>query len=195
MLTVTEWAERRAAQSLWHCRCDCGKMTIAYYCSLISGNTKSCGCLRGESHGRSDRGEAVRDPTYRAWCHAKERCYSPTVRNWHNYGGRGIQMSDEWRNSFSAFLCDMGDKPPGLTLDRIDVNGNYCKANCRWATWKEQANNTRKTIVLIFPSGERLTFNSAASIYGFNRGTIANKYQKIGHDATVSWLLRFRRKI
>lgn len=146
LLTVVSWAERRGSQSLWNCRCDCGQMTVVYYCALISGNTKSCGCLRGEHHGESygeNRNRRV-SREYKAWSHAKARCYNPRDAKYKHYGGRGIRMCDEWRDSFLAFLKYMGRRPPKTSLDRINVHGDYEPGNCRWATAKQQSNNQQR---------------------------------------------------
>lgn len=83
---------------------------------------------------------------YNAWKSAKRRCYVPTAKGFHNYGGRGLVLCDRWVNDFDAFLEDMGSCPPGLTLERVDVNGNYEPFNCVWASWEDQHKNKRPRI-------------------------------------------------
>ena len=83
---------------------------------------------------------------YRTWDGIIQRCTNPNAHQYHNYGGRGINICQRWRLSFLAFLEDMGDRPNGCSLDRIDNNGNYEPTNCRWATHKQQRSNTRESI-------------------------------------------------
>ncbi len=131
--------------SLWLCRCDCGTERAFVMSRLTIGETRSCGCLRqGRSRvRRSDSGAGLRSrPEYGPWCHMRGRCEKPEHKNYALYGGRGIRVCDRWQE-FANFLADMGDRPPGGTLDRIDVNGNYEPSNCRWATQKEQTRNKR----------------------------------------------------
>jgi hypothetical protein len=92
-------------------------------------------------HGHNRRN--YQSPTYYSWRGMKKRCLSPRHPHYHNYGGRGITICRRWIHSFSNFLQDMGERPKGRTLDRINTNRNYTPSNCRWATWKQQAANKR----------------------------------------------------
>jgi len=130
----------------WRCVCECGASSIATGKNLQSGNTKSCGCLQREARSKATQANVKHGmcgtPTYRTWASMLERCNSPKARGYENYGGRGIHVCERWKE-FDAFRTDMGDRPCGRTLDRIDVNGNYEPGNCRWATAKQQSRNTR----------------------------------------------------
>ena len=132
----------------WRCVCDCGLSSSVESSSLTRGVTSSCGCARSEAlAARSTTHGAKRGyretPEHKAWTHAKGRCLNPKDAKYPIYGGRGIRMCEEWRSDFAAFLAYMGNRPAGKTLDRINVNGHYEPGNCRWATPKEQAANTR----------------------------------------------------
>jgi hypothetical protein len=140
----------------WVCQCDCGNKAIVSGSALKSGNTRSCGCLKMEggregkiTHGQSD------SPTYKSWSDMKSRCSNPKRLDYSDYGGRGINVCDRWVDSFSLFLADMGFRPSGTTLDRLDVNGDYCPENCRWATAKQQQRNKRNTKHVIFRGGAK----------------------------------------
>lgn len=156
------------------CRCECGTEREVLVTNLQRGGSNSCGCARRETssqrmrvfnqdhnrspvmrehkrritaarnltHGSSKRGAET--PTYRTWKAMWARCTNPNVPHWKDYGGRGITICERWR-SFENFLADMGDRPEGRSIDRIDVNGNYEPSNCRWATALEQRHNRRDT--------------------------------------------------
>lgn len=105
-------------------------------------------------------------PLYGTWSSIKTRCFNKRCKKFKNYGGRGITMCDEWKLSFVAFCRDMGDKPPGTSIDRINNDGDYCKSNCRWATLVQQANNSRRNVKLKC-GGEVLTITQWRARLGF----------------------------
>lgn len=169
---------------MWRCTCDCGNSVEVRSGSLTSGNSTSCGCKQREhaatlggahpTHGHSRRGSL--SPEYRAWRAMKSRCYWPPFIEFQNYGGRGIVVCDRWRESFETFLADIGPRPgKGWSLDRIDVNGNYEPSNCRWATAKEQASNTRVNRNVQI-GGETMTVTEASRrLQIVPRGTTASR--------------------
>lgn len=148
-LTVLEKSSR---PSRWVCRCSCGETTETLGYRLKSGNAKSCGCYardraretltaRNFRHGHCVERQTS---TYRIWAGMIERCHKPSDPDFAGYGGRGIRVCEHWMD-FRRFLADMGERPPGLTLDRIDNDGNYEPGNCRWATRSQQNLNTRRS--------------------------------------------------
>jgi hypothetical protein len=106
-------------------------------------------------------------PEYRAWSAMLKRCYSPSTQYFEHYGGRGITACDEWRSDFSRFLADMGERPPGTTLDRKDNDKGYCKENCRWATRQEQGRNRRTNALLVY-RGETRCITEWAEVCGIS---------------------------
>ena len=132
-------------QRKWICQCECGGVTASTAGQLTGGGKISCGCYRREkSKQNATRHGLSKTREYKIFIAIHSRCYNKNVRCYKNYGGRGIVMSDEWRNDFTRFLADMGPRPsPDHQVDRIDVNGNYCADNCRWVPSADQAKNKR----------------------------------------------------
>lgn len=147
-LTVTSFSHIDPTNKgcVWLCICICGRKTKVRSGDLISGSIFGCGCMKRNNslkHGHSIN--FTESPTYRSWHAMISRCTNPKKDNYKDYGGRGIVVCKKWLK-FENFLKDMGERPIGKTLDRIDNDGNYCKSNCKWSTPKEQANNRRTNI-------------------------------------------------
>lgn len=156
LLVLGEGERNKQNIRRWSCRCDCGKIKNLKTFDLINGNVVSCGCYSREKftlmttrHGGASGGK--RTSEYQAWINAKKRCYYPKNKEFKNYGGRGIKMSSDWLNDYSKFISDMGQKPTSKhSLERIDVDGDYFKENCRWATMSEQNLNKRTNRIVSF---------------------------------------------
>lgn len=130
--------------------CDCGNKTLGDNYQVRTGLKKSCGCLRSKNISKGKKRHGHRPlhekctTEYNSWRGMLERCYNPKNISFKNYGGRGIEVCQSWRKSFADFLADMGEKPDKtMSIDRIDVNGNYEPSNCKWSTRLEQSANKR----------------------------------------------------
>jgi hypothetical protein len=172
-LLVVQRGENRGRHVTWRCQCDCGTERVACSVHLRRGDTQSCGCFAREvsaitgallltKHGHCRGGKP--SPEYHSWRAMTRRCYDQGHEHFKSYGGRGITVCDRWRfgqggkTGVECFFEDMGARPPGLTLDRIEVNANYDPGNCRWATPKTQARNKR------YGPGRKLTATRVARI-------------------------------
>lgn len=186
-LTVIEKGPKdKHGNVMWVCLCECGNQIMTRGISLKSGHTKSCGCYikdvqrerivkENTTHGLSY------SPLYRVYSHMKGRCFCTTNRDYKYYGERGITICDEWLNSFLSFYewaISNGYKK-GLTIDRINVNGNYEPDNCRWATRKEQTNNRRNSDLFTL-NNETHTLTEWAEMTGVKPGYLYYRIKKKG---------------
>lgn len=191
MLTILSEAPRHrkpsgAAVRMMHCRCDCGTEKTIRLSSLTEGTTVSCGCFHRQqakavlseaarTHGQS------RTPMYLVWNAMKDRCHNPKNKSYWRYGARGISVCQEWRDSFEAFAAYVGERPEGLTLDRYPNHaGNYEPGNVRWATYTQQARNTRRNHLHTM-NGETRCLAEWCEITG-ERWTTVKKRVAAGHD-------------
>jgi len=145
-LTVTAEAGRdNFGEVFWACRCACGEIRTIRSSALRTGKHKSCGCLKADKiRERSVTHNGSQTSEYRSYRAMLRRCYDPRHRAYPWYGGRGIKVHQLWREDFLVFFVDLGPRPEGWTLDRIDADRDYEPGNCRWAPWSVQATNKRR---------------------------------------------------
>lgn len=166
-------------RSYWICKCDCGKEVRIDAAGMVSGRSKSCGCLQIEitiargKHQESGKGKTTAE--YRAWCNMKTRCENPNTSHYKHYGGRGIVICERWASSFENFLSDMGRRPSSKhSVERIDTDKNYEPSNCKWGTDLEQSNNTRRNHFLEH-DGKILTISQWSVVTGYRSGAILSR--------------------
>lgn len=198
LVAISYQGSDKFRRAVWLCKCDCGKEKMVVYEGLKKGSTKSCGCLHDEvskkrmaefatKHGGS--GERL----YWVWYHMKERCEKERAYAYSDYGGRGIKVCPEWHD-YAAFRkwalengYDATAKSHYCTIDRIDVNGDYCPENCRWVDSEVQNNNRRDNVRYDF-QGQSKTIPQWAKEYGISKKTVYTRVYRgwsIGDALTV----------
>lgn len=178
---VEAYVNRQGARmQQYRCVCDCGSSGVYRSRLLRVGHTKSCGCLSREvagarlrTHGEASAARRRRE--YTVWAGMIARCENPKEESFRNYGARGISVCQKWRDSYEAFLSDMGRCPAGMSIERIDNDGNYEPGNCRWATKREQGRNTRVNLIVIY-RGREMPLVEACELSGVNYSKV---YQRI----------------
>lgn len=184
---------RERSQSLdeqWLCTCECGASVLANRLKLLKNPKYNCGCVfreelrqRMQKHGHTQRlihatgnPGVIASPTYQSWTAMKHRCLNPNHAAYHRYGGRGITICDEWL-SFECFLKDMGERPEGTSLERINNDASYCKSNCCWASTKQQTRN-RCNSRLYEAFGKSLTLPEWSAETGIHKSTLYHRFAK-----------------
>ncbi len=187
LTAIKEAGRTRRGQVLWLCRCDCGATVIVESGKLRKNTTKSCGCLKREIASQSMRklrtamslDNHSKSPLYRIWVEMQRRCYDEKSQSFKNYGGRGIEVCNEWQQSFSSFqawsLANGYSRE--LTIDRKDNDGDYCPENCRWVSRKVQANNNRRNRNISY-NGVTKTIAQWAEQTGMQWHTLYNRIDR-----------------
>lgn len=189
LLTVVGLADTETRKTYWVCRCDCGNMKTVRSDSLLCGAIKSCGCLKKKQDKvnlvKNHRHKMSGTRIYLEWQGMKARCYNKSDARYADWGGRGITVCDQWKNSFEAFYewaMENGYQKE-LSIDRIDNNGNYCPENCRWATPKEQSRNRRSNVNITIGNSTR-TLTEWCEIFHVDYANVSAKYRR-NRNATI----------
>lgn len=180
--TVLGRSDVETRKPFWDCMCVCGTAKRVCGANLRGGKTRSCGCQQAQlvsvskrANGHGAAGKIHPDKTYTSWIAMKWRCCNPNSTAYARYGGRGITVCDRWINSFENFLADMGPRPSQKhSIDRIDVDGHYEADNCRWATTKQQSENTSRSVRVEF-HGVSMILSDAIRLSGLPRYTVTSR--------------------
>lgn len=173
-------------KAMWLCRCDCGSEKPVLSAKLVTGETRSCGCATaGFIRKKNTKHGLAGSRPWSVYYNMLRRCYNPNTIGFHRYGGRGITVCDRWRDSFAAFLEDMGEPPEGMSLDRIDNDKGYSPENCRWATKKQQIDNSTRPKLITF-NGETRNISEWARKLGIGQPTLQERLQKWSVEEALS---------
>ena len=182
-LLVISFLERKNGRNYWLCRCCCGNEKTVRGDHLISGATHSCGCKKTKQiteMNKTNKKHGMRySRIYNIWCGIKDRCENSNYHNYNDYGGRGIKICEDWRRDFVKFYewAVKNGYKSDLTIDRINVNGDYCPENCRWVSMKVQENNKRNNRVLTY-KGRSQTITQWSEEIGINRETLYGRIRR-----------------
>ena len=180
-LSVLHLVPGPGSYSEWLVQCDCGKRKVVLGQSMVRGLTSSCGCLwRDLPRGRHGHAGGRRHRSYRIWAGMMDRCEWGGHPSYRNYGARGIRVAPEWHD-YEQFLKDMGSPPDGTSIDRIDNDGPYSRDNCRWATRRQQALNTSRTIRISI-GGQETTLVEFCESHGLSRSAVRSRAFRNGKD-------------
>lgn len=182
LIVLEECKERKDRRKVYKCICECGNIVNVIGKNLRNGNTKSCGCLKHDTKPNFKHGKR-HTRLYNIWYDMKRKCYKQNRQDYHCYGGRGIKICDNWLHDFMNFYdwSMVNGYNDTLTIDRIDVNGNYEPSNCRWTDIKTQGNN-RRTNVLLTYNGKTQTMMMWAEELNLPYNTVKYRHQKGWND-------------
>jgi hypothetical protein len=180
-LVLKRAGQSKAGQTVWLTECDCGQQGKVLAGNLRSGRSRSCGCLQREGLAARATTHGMRGyPEYMVWLDMVKRCENPKAANFHNYGGRGIEVCPQWRKSFETFYQDMGARPStSHSLERVDNSLGYDSVNCTWATRKEQCRNRRTNKLLAF-QGVTMCVAAWADKIGISNKTLSHRVRDLG---------------
>lgn len=177
LVAIAPTEKYRGSARLWHCRCDCGADSFQPAFLIVHKKIKSCGCMTNSIirahrtvHGETD------SPTWKSWKSMIDRCYERWHKSFKDYGGRGIGVCESWRKSYVSFRADMGQRPDGKSIGRIDNEQGYFAENCRWETAKEQARNRRDSRILYF-DGKSMCVAAWADELGIPRTALGKRLE------------------
>lgn len=198
LVVISIEPKERLKEREWLCLCDCGNKIIVKAARLKNGHTKSCGCWNRQHAKEMGRSNAIHGLSatklYSVWNGMVTRCERVNSKYYPHYGGRGIKICERWRKDFLAFVADMGPSyQRGLTLERIDFDGDYSPENCRWATLIEQARNKRDTFWVEY-KGKRMSLPDAVEKYStVSYKTVADRIRRYGWSVEQALLIPIRK--